>query len=433
MLRAATEKISADGRSAPRAGPGELHLTANRPTHMQDVEFLVVGCGPAGGVAAREAARAGVETLVLERDPVVGVKRVCAAGLRPGFCEEFGLPRSIVHCNPPTISMRGLSGKQYDFDVGTAHTTTREELDGTIADQARREGATIVTSTLYRGYVRDGKTTVVEYADLASGERKKVRARRVLLAQGSSARFEAGSPFAYDAWQPGLITCYQYRVYLERPAIAQTYQTLEMHYFLTKSGRNVIAWMFPKRDHLSIGLGIQGKFSGKELRAELDAFLPTVAERLFPGVGYTIREEGNLLYGGAPRPRISDGDVMLAGTAAGLVDATTGEGIHEAAMSGRIAAQAVSAARHGRTASPGRQYERDLKGVFYGRLRHRHKLMTVLERRPGRFDVLFEQLARAPRLARMLQRDRNDYSFGEWTYLYAQAALFSIRALRPPS
>ena len=397
---------------------------------MQEVEFLVVGCGPAGGTAAREAARSGVETLVLERDAVVGAKRVCAAGLRPGFCEEFDLPRSIVHCDTPTITMRALSGKQYAFDVGTAHTTTREELDGTIAEFARAEGAQIVTNALYRGYVTDGDATVVEYADLTSGERRKVRAKRVLLAQGSSARFERGSPLDYDDWQAGLITCYQYRVYPERPAIDETYKTLEMHYYLTESGRNVIAWMFPKRDHLAIGLGIQGKCSGTELRAELDAFVPTVQERLFPGVAYTIREEGNLLYGGAPRPRISDGNVMIAGTAAGLVDATTGEGIHEAATSGRVAARAVVAAKRGRIRTPAQEYERELKGIFYGRLRHRHKLMTFLERRPVRFDVLFEQLTRSPRFANMLQRDRNDYSLGEWVYLYAQAALFSIRALR---
>jgi flavin-dependent dehydrogenase len=396
---------------------------------MQDVDFLIVGCGPAGGTAAREAARAGVETLVLERDPVVGAKRVCAAGLRPGFCEMFDLPRSIVHCDPPTISLHGLSGRRFDFPVGQAHTTTREELDGTIAALARKEGAGIETRALFRSYAQDGERAIVEYADLASGKRKRVRARSVFLAQGSSARVD-DTPLAFEAWNDGLITCYQYRVYLDRPAVAQTYQTLEMHYYLAKCGRNVIGWMFPKRDHLSIGLGIAGKVSGKDLRAELDAFVPTVQARLFPGVAYSIREEGNLLYGGAPRPRISDGNVMVGGTAAGLVDATTGEGIHEAAFSGRLAAAAVAERRRGATAPPGRVYEGRVKSIFYGRLRHRHKLMTFLERKPARFDVLFEQLARAPRFADMLQRDRNDFSLAEWVYLYAQAALFSVRAAR---
>ena len=406
-------------------------MRAKRPILMQEVDFLVVGCGPAGGTAAREAARAGVETLVLERDPVIGAKRVCAAGLRPGFCEDFDLPRSIVHCDPPTIAVRGLSGRRYDFaTAGSAHTTTREELDGTIAALALKEGARIETQVLFRNYVADGESTIVEYADLRTGERRKVRARSVLLAQGSSARFAPQTPLDYDGWSSGLITCYQYRVYLERPAIDETYRILEMHYYLTKSRRNVIAWMFPKRDHLSIGLGIQGKYSGKDLRAELDAFLPTVQERLFPGIGYTVREEGNLLYGGAPRPHISHGNVMVAGTAAGLVDATTGEGIYEAAFSGRLAAQAVADARLGRTTAPAQSYEKALKGVFYGRLRHRHKLMTFLERKPIRFDVLFEQLSRTPRFATMLQRDRNDFSVGEWMYLYAQAALFSISAIR---
>jgi len=398
---------------------------------MQEVDFLVVGCGPAGGIAAREAARCGVDTLVLERDPVIGAKRVCAAGLRPEFCDEFDLPRSILHCDPPTISVRGLSGRRYDFaTVGNAHTTTREELDGTIASLAREAGAGIETQALFRSYARDGGRTIVEYADLRSGERKRVRARSVLLAQGSSARFEAGSPLHYATWSAGLITCYQYRIYLAGPATAETYRTLEMHYYLTDSGRNVIAWMFPKRDHLSIGLGIQGKVSGSALRVELDAFLPKIAQRLFPRVAYTIREEGNLLYGGAPRPTVSDGDVMVAGTAAGLVDATTGEGIHEAAYSGRLAAQAVVDARGGRTRTPAQQYERVLKSVFYGRLRHRHKLMAFLERKPARFDVLFDQLNRTPRFSNMLQRDRNDFSLPEWMYLYAQAALFSARALR---
>jgi geranylgeranyl reductase len=396
---------------------------------MQEVEFLVVGCGPAGGTAAREAARSGVETLVLERDSVVGAKRVCAAGLRPGFCERFGVPRSIVHCDPPIIALHAPSGRRFEFELGPGHTTTREELDGTIAALARSEGAEIATGALFRSYRRDGSWTIVEFADARSGERRSIRARSVLLAQGSSARVDDGSPLAYAGWSAGLITCLQYRIYLQRPAQTIAYQTFEMHYYLGSGGRNVIAWMFPKRDHLAIGLGIMGKVSGPQLREELDRFVTTVELRLFPGIERTIRREGNLLYGGAPRPGLVDGEVALAGTAAGLVDATTGEGIYEAAMSGRLAAEAVAGQRRGLHRSAAAVYQRSLKRTFYGRLRHRHQLMTFLERRPARFDVLFERLAGSPRFASLLQRERSDYTLSEWGYLYAQAALFSMRAL----
>ncbi|MBV8150998.1 MAG: NAD(P)/FAD-dependent oxidoreductase [Candidatus Eremiobacteraeota bacterium] len=397
---------------------------------MESVEFLVVGCGPAGGTAAREAARGGIETLVLERDKVVGAKRVCAAGLRPGFCENFNLPRSIVHCDPPTIALHSPTAERYEFTVGPAHTTTREELDGTIADLARREGAQIRTHALYRMPVRDGDRVVVEYADLVAGERRKVAARAVFLAQGATARLEETS-FDYADWRGGLITCVQYRVYLDRPATAETYATLEMHYYTSPcSGRPIIAWMFPKRDHLSVGLGIQAKVPGIELRAELDAFVPGVLQRLAPSASYTLKEEGSLLYGGAPRPRIADETAMVGGTAAGLVDATTGEGIHEAATSGRVAAEAIATARRAARFNPGELYRRAITRAFYGRLHHRHKLMRFLERKPARFDVLFTQLAGNPRFAELLQHDRNDFTPMQWAYLYRQAAAFSLRALR---
>ena len=398
-----------------------------RPTcaPMESTEFLVVGCGPAGGMAARDAARSGIATVVLERDAVVGAKRVCAAGLRPGFCEEFDVPRSIVHLDTPRLTLSTVE-RTYGFTLGPAHTTTREELDGSIADQARAAGADIRTSTLFRSLERDRDGITVEYADTKAGTRKKIRAASVFLAQGSSARLDDVDPsFAYPEWKSGILTCIQYRVYPERPAIDETYRTLEMHYYKSPlSGETLIAWMFPKRDHLSIGLGMGPKVNGAALRAELDWFLPRVQARLFPGVAYTIREEGNLLYGGKPRPGIARDRVMVGGTAAGLVDATTGEGIYEAAMTGRFAAQAVAA----RTGDPAPAYERATKHTFYARLRHRAKLMSFLERKPARFDVLFRQLEAAPKFADLLQHDRNDFTPAQWMYLYAQAARFGARA-----
>ncbi len=201
--------------------------------------------------------------------------------------------------------------------------------------------------------------------------RRSARARcfsRKARARGSTTSIRR---FAYAEWRDGLLTCIQYRVYPQTPAIAETYQTLEMHYYRSPlSGETIIAWMFPKRDHLSIGLGLGPKVNGAALRAELDWFLPRVQARLFPGIAYTIREEGNLLYGGKPRPGIANDRVMVGGTAAGLVDATTGEGILEAAMSGRFAAAAVSAAKR-RRRDPAPAYDKATKHAFYARLRHR--------------------------------------------------------------
>lgn len=393
---------------------------------VEDVEFLVVGCGPAGGIAAREASRRGIETLVLEKDSIVGAKRVCAAGLRPGFCETFDVPRAIVHCDTPRLALFDVDFREYEVFFGPGHTTTREELDGTIAELARAEGAQVRTSALFRSMQRDGNSILLEYADTAAGERRMVRARHVFFAQGSTAKLEE-SDFAYDRWSDGLVTTLQYRVYLQRPAAPIAYQTLEMHYFPTQDGRMTVAWMFPKRDHLAIGLGVMGKMPGVQLREELDRFTARVQQRLYPGIAHTIKTEGHLLYGSDPRPEIGAGGAMVGGTAAGLVDATNGEGIYEAAMSGRFAADAIAKMRTAGGAAHV-AYAETVKRRFYRRLRHRSHLMRFLEARPARFALLFEQLAKAPRFADVLQREDHERTVLDRVYLYGQALRFAVRA-----
>ena len=283
---------------------------------------------------------------------------------------------------------------------------------------------------LFRSLRSEGDRTIVQYADLRSGERKEISAAHVFLAPGSTAKLENEPRFSFDGWQRGLMTTLQYRVYLARPAKAIAYQTLELHYYRAGNGRQIVAWMFPKRDHLAIGLGFLGKMPGGLLREELDRFAERVRSRLYPGVAYAIRTEGHLLYGGEPRPALGAAGVMLGGTAAGLVDATNGEGIYEAAMTGRFAAEAVAGSQRGAPHRIAETYARRTRARFNRRLHHRVALMRYLEHRPARFGVLFEQLARTPRFSEVLQLEEHERTLSDRAYLYAQALRFAARAAR---
>lgn len=396
---------------------------------METAELVIVGCGPSGATAAREAARSGLETVVLERDPVVGQRRVCAAGLRPQFCETFNLPRAIVHCDTPRLALFDAEGREHEIEFGPGHTSTREELDATIAALAASEGAQIRTRALFRGLRREEGRIVVEYADLVSETRRWIAARHVYLAPGATARIDQ-RPFgrlAWPRWRAGLLTTLQYRIYLDGAAATVAYRTLELHYYAARDGRQIVAWMFPKRDHLAIGLGVMGKIHADALRRELDDFTERVKARLYRGVAVrAVKVEGHLLYGGAPRPSVADDGVLLGGTAAGFVDATNGEGIFEAAMSGRFAADAIATCRmNARRASE--RYAGLVSQRFARRLMHRVKIMRYLEANPRRFALLFQQLARSPRLAAVLLKEDCERTMSERFYLYQQALRFGLR------
>jgi len=126
-------------------------------------------------------------------------------------------------------------------------------------------------------------------------------------------------------------------------------------------------WIFPKADHLSVGVGAL-----RPRRGELQSVLERVMQRFgVPIQGQPRHGHPLPIFRG--RERIATRRALLVGDAAGLVDPFTGEGIRFAIKSGRLAAKAILSGRLGNYAA-GVQREiawnhglgSALTGIFYG-------------------------------------------------------------------
>ena len=99
---------------------------------------------------------------------------------------------------------------------------------------------------------------------------------------------------------------------------------------------NGYAWVFPKKEHLSIGV-----LSMKRGRVNLPQALERYLEVLALGAPEKIERHGYVIPVTPRRSPLARGRVLLAGDAAGLVDPVTAEGITCALRSGQLVAQAL--------------------------------------------------------------------------------------------
>ncbi|HEU5324203.1 MAG TPA: geranylgeranyl reductase family protein, partial [Methylomirabilota bacterium] len=93
-------------------------------------------------------------------------------------------------------------------------------------------------------------------------------------------------------------------------------------------------WVFPKGDHLNVGVGAW-KYAGFTLRPKL----AQLSRRYGFDANALTNLRGHHLPVRVPGSPIARGPVAVVGDAAGLVDPLSGEGIHMAFASGRLAAE----------------------------------------------------------------------------------------------
>lgn len=287
-------------------------------------DVIVVGAGPAGSTVARECAGRGLSVLLLDKaefprdKPCGGGVTVRAAGLLP-FSIAPVVEREVMGLH---MTLRQSHGFTRQWPHMIASMTQRCRLDAFLVERALDAGVTLRQRAHVREVERysshivvrsrdesfEGRTLVA--ADGVNGQTARLAGVRLKLIQGIALEGNITPPGGVPARWKSVIG-------LDMGAPPGGY-----------------GWIFPKGDHVNIGLG-GWLYIGPSMREQLDhlvRFYGFDPADMWGVRGYhlPIRERGSPL---------ADGNLLLVGDAAGLLDPLTGEGIHSAIWSGRTAAE----------------------------------------------------------------------------------------------
>ncbi len=288
-------------------------------------DAIVVGAGPAGGMAARALAASGFRTLVLEKKKVVGEPVQCAEGV-----SRFGLESNGIRARPEWTAQSVAGARCVVPDGGSfaitdlpGYAIDRAAFDRWLVEGAVDLGAELRTSTrATRLEPRDGGWRIH-----ANGESLDVRT--VIAADGPTSALATGLGLVRRREQ---ILAYEYR--LPRDAVPD----LDPDRFLLFIGRRYdggYAWIFPKGDVVNVGAG-----------GHIDAHAATLAFCRDRGIDPSRRER--IIAGTIPyRYELSAFALpgfAVAGDAAGVANPMNGAGIHPGLFSGRLAGETAAMA-----------------------------------------------------------------------------------------
>ncbi|MFH2093822.1 MAG: NAD(P)/FAD-dependent oxidoreductase [Pseudomonadota bacterium] len=283
-------------------------------------DILVVGAGPAGAAAAREAARQGANVLLVERRSAIGT---------PVQCAEFipAMLKGKVNLTEKFVAQKILGMKTFRPDLPETITNApgfiihRNLFDQGMVHAAQNEGAKLMTATQAIDRSDSGFITLKR----KSGELFQVEPMIVIGADGPQSLVGQWVGAINTHLLPGV----QVTVELTRPLdYTEVYFRPDIF-----AG---YAWLFPKDRFANVGLGLKRDSHFKEsIRTILDRFVADLkscdkikGDPVAYAAGWIPAE---------PVRQTVFGSIALVGDAAGHTHPITGAGIFAAVLGGKMA------------------------------------------------------------------------------------------------
>jgi geranylgeranyl reductase family protein len=390
-----------------------------------DADVIVVGAGPAGSMAAFMLVSEGVKVLVLEKSLFPRYK-VCGGGLTHKILKEILFDISPVI--ETTIHAFRFSHKYENVFTRISpdplmYCTMRADLDDFLLQKAIEAGAEIRMGEQVVSFEQEKTGVTVSTKD------KSYRCSLLIGSEGASGIISRTAGLR-NKIELGL--AWEMEVNAEPDDLKHYSDTVFLDWGTLPGG---YAWVFPKKDHFSIGVGGPAYLS-KAMMPYYDKFMQSIAAKHTTSTVNGIHFLDTFSKSSWPIPvrtrksMFHNGRVIVTGDSAGLGDPLTGEGIYYAIRSGKLAAETVLEFLSGNLLSMNNYSER-INDELMEELIEANKIKHVFNAVPMKIHNFVGKSDRAWRAFGKILRGERWYKdvrlgFGKWKFFWRLMVVLSV-------
>jgi len=304
-------------------------------------DVIIVGAGPGGSICARDCAKAGLKTLVIDKRQEVGAPVRCGEGLGEVWIKKASLEYDPTWCmwKSNGAAIYTPKGKRMEIiPQNKGYVIERKQFEKKLAAEAIRTGAKYLMKSRVYDVIKENNYVKGVKVETPEGN-FDVHSKMVIAIDGidsKTARY-AGINTANPLTE--VDSGYEYEMSglkMDRPDL--------IHLFVgTEIAPRGYVWIFPKgRDIANVGIGIAGN-NEKTAKYFLDKFIDAHPE-IFKGASvYEIK--GGCVPVGIPLEKPYANGLLLVGDAAHMVNPIHGGGMgtsmEAAVIAAKIAKEAV--------------------------------------------------------------------------------------------
>jgi geranylgeranyl reductase family protein len=292
-------------------------------------DAAIVGSGPAGSVTASALSAKGMKVLLIEKKFLPRYK-TCGGGIVNRVIKI--LPGSISQTFEKQFNSVEIIDHDADFHYKVNRNyplvalTMRENFDFALIENAKLSGTTVIDNCELTGFELNKN-----YVHLNTSK-GNYPARFLIAADGAQGVVSKIAGFNISKAN---LPAVEYELYVNDKDYLRLSSSIRFDFGIIPGG---YCWVFPKSNHLSVGLGL---FAVKSKKGNLNEIFDRYIKKLGLAEIKKSEKHGFIIPVGIKKNKIANGRVLLTGDAAALADPFIAEGITSAVLSGKFAASAI--------------------------------------------------------------------------------------------